>query len=50
MEREHIYFRGHADGFAYLKKIHAAFTYPNSFAPQKGFVENKFLRIMSKNY
>lgn len=50
MEREHIYFRGHADGFAYLKKIgafktewffgrhgkiHAAFTYPNSFAPPK---------------
>ena len=23
MEREHIYFRGHADGFAYLKKIGA---------------------------
>ena len=42
MEREHIYFRGHTDGFAYLQKIgalkneysvwrrgepHAAFTY-----------------------
>ena len=23
MEREHIYFRGHADGFAYLEKIGA---------------------------
>ena len=23
MEREHIYFQGHADGFAYLKKIGA---------------------------
>ena len=23
MEREHIYLRGHADGFAYLKKIGA---------------------------
>ena len=23
MEREHIYFRGHADGFAYLNKIGA---------------------------
>ena len=23
MEREHIYFRGHADGFSYLKKIGA---------------------------
>ena len=27
MEREHIYFRGHADGLAYLKKIGAVFTY-----------------------
>ena len=23
MERRHIYFRGHTDAFAYLKKIHA---------------------------
>jgi len=23
LEREHLYFRGHADGFAYLKKIGA---------------------------
>lgn len=26
MEREHIYFRGHTDGFAYLQKIGALKT------------------------
>ena len=45
MEREHIYFRGHADG-----EIHAAFYIPKLIQTQKGFMENKFLRIRSKNY
>lgn len=31
MEREHIYFRGHADGFAYLKKIGAFKTAHSPF-------------------
>ena len=66
MEREHIYFRGHADGFAYLKKIGAfqncialwaAWRNPCRFyipkfirTPKKGLEQNKFLRIRSKNY
>ncbi|OUP05650.1 hypothetical protein, partial [Anaeromassilibacillus sp. An200] len=41
---------GFSTSWGGMEKSMPPFTYQNSSKPQKGFAENKFLRIASKNY